>query len=251
MNDTRGIPARRVHRVPSPARWWVLALLSVIVAGNYYAYDSIAPVADLLRTGRGFTQSQIGLLNAVFSLPNIILALAGGMLIDRYGPARVSLWTAALCFIGAILTAVGFPFGLMVTGRLLFGVGEETLLIALLAGLARRFSAGGTANVLHTFALTRRLAATGITANCLHPGVVATNLLPRWLRIVKPFMSRGVFDAERGARTTLHLALSNDVAGVSGRYFDENQTAQPAAETANDATLQDALWQASERWVSE
>jgi NAD(P)-dependent dehydrogenase (short-subunit alcohol dehydrogenase family) len=104
------------------------------------------------------------------------------------------------------------------------------------------------ANVLHTFALARRLAATGITANCLHPGVVATNLLPRWLQLIKPLISR-TFDAERGARTTLYLALSNEVSGVSGRYFDENQAVKPAADAANDVTLQEELWQASERWV--
>jgi NAD(P)-dependent dehydrogenase (short-subunit alcohol dehydrogenase family) len=104
------------------------------------------------------------------------------------------------------------------------------------------------ANVLHTFALARRLATTGITVNCLHPGVVATNLLPRWLRIIKPLISRTI-DAERGARTTLYLALSNEVVGVSGRYFDENQAIQQASEAANDITLQEELWQASERWV--
>jgi NAD(P)-dependent dehydrogenase (short-subunit alcohol dehydrogenase family) len=107
------------------------------------------------------------------------------------------------------------------------------------------------ANVLHTFALARRLEATRITVNCLHPGVVATNLLPRWLRLIKPLISPVIFDAERGARTTLYLALSNEVAGVSGRYFDENQTVQPAAAAANDVELQEALWQASERWVAE
>ncbi|HEY0342839.1 MAG TPA: SDR family oxidoreductase [Steroidobacteraceae bacterium] len=105
------------------------------------------------------------------------------------------------------------------------------------------------ANVLHTFALARRLAATRVTANCLHPGVVATNLLPRWLQIVKPLISPVIFAAERGARTTLHLALSSDVAGVSGRYFDENQAMQPAAAAAHDLELQEALWEASERWV--
>ena len=107
------------------------------------------------------------------------------------------------------------------------------------------------ANVLHTFALARRLAATRITVNCLHPGVVATNLLPRWLRLIKPLISPVIFDAERGARTTLYLALSNEVARVSGRYFDENQAVQPAAAAANDVELQEALWQASERWVAE
>jgi len=106
------------------------------------------------------------------------------------------------------------------------------------------------ANVLHTFALARRLATTGITVNCLHPGIVATNLLPRWLQIVKPLISRQTFDSERGARTTLFLALSKEVAGVSGRYFDEFQLEQPASDAANDVSLQEALWEASERWVN-
>jgi NAD(P)-dependent dehydrogenase (short-subunit alcohol dehydrogenase family) len=105
------------------------------------------------------------------------------------------------------------------------------------------------ANVLHTFALARRFAGTGICANCLHPGVVATNLLPRWLQIVKPLISRVIFDSERGARTTLHLALSGEVAGVSGLYFDENECPQPAAPLANDPQLQQSLWQASAAWV--
>ena len=149
-------------------RWWILALLSLVIAGNYYAYDSIAPVADLLRTARGFTQQQIGLLNAVFSLPNIALALVGGILIDRFGPARVSLWTAALCCVGTVLTAIGMPFGLMVLGRLLFGVGEETLLIALLAGLAQWFSAGGTAVAMALFFSLARV------------GSYAADISPRW-----------------------------------------------------------------------
>jgi retinol dehydrogenase 12 len=113
------------------------------------------------------------------------------------------------------------------------------------------YSQSKLANVLHTFALARRLAATRITANCLHPGVVATNLLPRWLQIIKPLLSPVIFDAERGARTTLYLASSDAVAGVSGRYFDEHQVAQPAVAAANDVGLQEALWQASERWVAE
>jgi retinol dehydrogenase 12 len=105
------------------------------------------------------------------------------------------------------------------------------------------------ANVLHTFALARRLSGTRRCANCLHPGVVATNLLPWWLRVVKPLISRVVFDPERGARTTLHLALATEVAGISGRYFDENQVPRPAAPLANDLQLQESLWQTSARWA--
>lgn len=105
------------------------------------------------------------------------------------------------------------------------------------------------ANVLHTFALARRMAGTAISVNCLHPGVVATNLLPRWLRLVKPLITRVTFDAERGARTSLHLALDPSVAGITGRYFDEYQTARAAAPLANDVGLQESLWNMSATWT--
>jgi len=104
------------------------------------------------------------------------------------------------------------------------------------------------ANVMFTFALARRLAGSQLTANCLHPGVVATGLLPRWLRLIKPLISH-VIDVERGARTSLHLALSNTVAGISGCYFDEHQVVQSASALANDVTLQEELWSASSRWT--
>jgi NAD(P)-dependent dehydrogenase (short-subunit alcohol dehydrogenase family) len=106
------------------------------------------------------------------------------------------------------------------------------------------------ANVMHTFALARRLAGSGISVNCLHPGVVATNLLPRWLRLIKPLISRVILDAERGARTTLYLALDPAVAMRSGLYFDEHQRAQPAAPLANDVGQQEALWERSCAWTA-
>jgi retinol dehydrogenase-12 len=105
------------------------------------------------------------------------------------------------------------------------------------------------ANVLHTFALARRLGPRSVTANCLHPGIVATNLLPRWLALLKPLVTQATFGPERGARTTLYLALSDEVAQITGRYFDENQTMQPASALASEYRLQEDLWTASERWT--
>ncbi len=105
------------------------------------------------------------------------------------------------------------------------------------------------ANVMHTFALARRMAGTGISVNCLHPGVVATNLLPPWLRVIKPLFTRDMFDSERGARTTLHLALDESVAAVTGRYFDEYQLPRSAAPLANDVALQESLWNRSAAWT--
>ncbi len=144
-------PARARIGPGAAERWGVLVLLSLAIAGCYYEYDAIAPVAGLLRAEQGFSQEQIGLLNAIFSLPNIFLALLGGVLIDRLGPARVASWTAALCLAGALLTAVGSPFAVMALGRLIFGVAEEALFIALLAGLAQWFAGTGTALAMALF----------------------------------------------------------------------------------------------------
>jgi MFS family permease len=204
------------------SRWWILTLLSLVIAGNYYAYDSIAPVADLLRTSRGFTQQQIGLLNAVFSLPNIALALVGGILIDRFGPSRIALWTAALCCVGTILTAIGSPFGLMVLGRLLFGVGEETLLIALLAGLAQWFAGGGTALAMALFFSLARV------------GSYAADISPRWARELY----------QHGAEPPLWLA-----AGITGAslvaaivYFIVDRKVRLRSERAAVGTAERMSW---------
>ncbi len=106
------------------------------------------------------------------------------------------------------------------------------------------------ANVMHTFALARRLEGSGISVNCLHPGVVATNLLPPWLRAIKPLFTRVMFDPERGARTTTYLALDEGVAGTTGRYFDECQLPRPASSLANDVALQESLWNTSAKWTA-
>ena len=68
----------------SPLRWWVLGLAAIAVSSSYYESDVIGSVADLLERQRGFSQSQIGMLNGIISVPNVALALINGVLIDRY-----------------------------------------------------------------------------------------------------------------------------------------------------------------------
>ncbi len=130
---------------PSALRWWVLALAAIAVSSSYYEDDVIGPIADLLHRQREFTQSNLGMLNGVMSVPNIALALINGLLIDRYGPARVALWSAAIGVVGAALTAVGTPYSLMVLGRFIFGMSEGAIFIALIAVLARWFPRRGIA----------------------------------------------------------------------------------------------------------
>jgi NAD(P)-dependent dehydrogenase (short-subunit alcohol dehydrogenase family) len=116
-------------------------------------------------------------------------------------------------------------------------------------GAQRAYAQSKLANVMWTAALARRLAGSAVTANSLHPGVVASNLLPRWLQIVKPLITRVMFDVEQGARTTLHLALDPAVAGSNGGYFDEYQRPQAPSAIAQDVVLQERLWSACEKWT--
>src|SRR5882762_6470734 len=146
-------------RTTSPLRWGVLALAAIAIFCSYYESDAIGPIADLLGRQRGFTQSQIGDLTAVISLPNILLAVFNGLLIDRYGPARVTLWAAVIGFVGAVLTAIGTPYELMWTGRLVFGVSEGAIFISLVAAIARWFSRSGIALATAIFLCLARVGS--------------------------------------------------------------------------------------------
>jgi len=193
-------------------RWWVLALIAVVIAGNYYAWDSIAPVADLLRHQRGFNQSQIGLLNAIYAVPNIPLSLVGGILIDRIGAARASLIAAGFGFVGTVLTAVGQPYWVMVTGRLLFGIGEETLFISLLAGVAQWFASGGAALAMALFFSMARV------------GSYSADISPRW--------AAGVYAA--GWQPPLELAaLLTGISFVAALVYLRIDRYRPAAAAEN------------------
>jgi MFS family permease len=134
--------------VPSPAsprpavsvQLGMFLAVSLASVGNYYVYDSIGPVADLLSSQLGFTDTQIGTLNAIYSLPNIFMVLIGGLLCDRFNARSVAVATAAVCLLGAILTAIGSQFSIMAAGRLLFGLGAETMLVALTVAFAQWFA---------------------------------------------------------------------------------------------------------------
>ena len=111
------------------------------------------------------------------------------------------------------------------------------------------YSRSKLANVMDTLILAGQLAGSSVSVNCLHPGVVATNLLPGWLNLVRPLFKRHILSAERGARSTLYLALQPQAARLNGEYLDEHQRVQPTAPAARDRSLQQALLAWSARWT--
>jgi NAD(P)-dependent dehydrogenase (short-subunit alcohol dehydrogenase family) len=101
-------------------------------------------------------------------------------------------------------------------------------------------------NIMFTYALARRLKGTGITVNALHPGFVGSRIANKgwaidWLwALVKPF----VLTSAQGAETAVYLALSPDVADVSGQYFYKKKSIRSNA-LSYDEGAQERLWRVS------
>ena len=104
------------------------------------------------------------------------------------------------------------------------------------------------ANIMFTYELAERLRGTGVTANCMHPGSVNTNMGKNergvgilLFRAFKPFMR----SPKKGADTLIYLAASPDVQGRTGEYFIDREVATSSKE-AYDGTLREQLWEVSE-----
>jgi MFS family permease len=127
---------------PAPtfaARWTVLAAIGIAMYGSYYAFDVIGPLAPVLTRQLHFSDSQIGLLQASYSLPNVFILLAAGLIIDRIGAKRSMLTFGVVILAGLVVTALTPQIAVMAAGRLIVGIGGESLAMATHVAIARWF----------------------------------------------------------------------------------------------------------------
>jgi NAD(P)-dependent dehydrogenase (short-subunit alcohol dehydrogenase family) len=112
----------------------------------------------------------------------------------------------------------------------------------------RAYNQSKLANVLFTYELARRLEGSGVTANVLHPGVVRTAFGQEdsrgWMRLMLPVVRPFMKTPERGAETSIYLASSPEVEGVSGRYFADSR-AKTSSRASYDTAAAQRLWDVS------
>ena len=147
-------------------RWLVLAIMSLICFAQYFIYDSITPLGPLISKELGFSDSQYGLLFSFYAVANICgLLLIAGVLVDKLGLKVSGIAYGFLCVLGAAITAVGAWKGLpdflgggygwlrtaffpdwspelkvMLLGRMIYGLGAESILVVNNKVLARWFT---------------------------------------------------------------------------------------------------------------
>ena len=113
----------------------------------------------------------------------------------------------------------------------------------------RAYQQSKLANILFTYRLAALLEGTQVTANCLHPGFVASKFGQNngWLfaTFLKTLMRFSAIDVEAGARTSVHVATSADAEGVSGRYFDKSREVTSSLVSRDEETGL-RLWELSE-----
>ncbi len=173
---------------PAPAswyRWVVLFFVSLAMFGNYYIYDSIGPIADILKTQLNFTDENIGALYSVYSLAAIIILIFGGIFVDRYGTKLSILVFATICSIAALVTSISSDITIMLFGRFLLGIGAEPLIVAVTTSLAKWFKGKELGFAMGINLSIARLAQ--IYADwspTLHKGLYATWQDPLFLAVV-------------------------------------------------------------------
>ncbi|MGD8780494.1 MAG: MFS transporter [Ignavibacteria bacterium] len=142
-------------------RYLVLIVVSLAMFGNYYVYDSIAPVADLLKSGLGFSDENIGQMYSVYSIAAIIVLIFGGILIDKWGTKKSIFLFGTLCTVAGFLTAVSSEITVMLAGRVLLGIGSEPLIVGITTAIAKWFKSKELAFAMGINLFVARLGSVG------------------------------------------------------------------------------------------
>jgi MFS family permease len=123
-----------------PYRFIVLAFAALITFGTYFAYDSVGAIETTLIQVFHTDRAAIGTMYTMYSVAAVFAVVAGGFLIDRVGVRRASMIFSSLVVIGACMVAFAPSLPVMYAGRVIFGIGSESVIVAQSAITARWFT---------------------------------------------------------------------------------------------------------------
>jgi MFS family permease len=127
----------------TPRRFAVLLSAACFMLGNYYFYDQTSATKETLQKHTGMSENTFGLLSSVYSWPNVVLPLFGGMFIDRFGVRVAVVFFTSLVAIGSMLFSVGLwsvSVPVLVVARVIFGMGGESQNVSALSLVSKWFA---------------------------------------------------------------------------------------------------------------
>ncbi|MFC1529164.1 MFS transporter [Gemmatimonadota bacterium] len=121
-------------------RWSIMIAAGLMLFGSYFAYDSVAAISNLLITQAGYTATQVGMMDSLYSWPNMLgTVLIAGFLIDRFGTRTMSFILSGLVVLGAVIVAIAPSFTVLLIGRACLGAGAEAMIVCQSVILAKWF----------------------------------------------------------------------------------------------------------------
>lgn len=121
-------------------RWSIMVAAGLMLFGSYFAYDSIAAISQLLISQEGYTATEVGMMDSLYSWPNILgTVLLAGILIDKFGTRTMSFILSGLVILGTVIVAVAPSFTVILIGRAVLGAGAEAMIVCQSAILAKWF----------------------------------------------------------------------------------------------------------------
>lgn len=120
-------------------RFTLLFFVSMLPFGSYFAYDSIGAIENILMQSLQLKASTVASLYSAYSIAAIFIVFFSGVLIDKLGTRRGSLLFSSLVVLGAVVVALADSTWMLFVGRLIFGAGSESLLVAQLAIMSKWF----------------------------------------------------------------------------------------------------------------
>ena len=123
-------------------RWLILLVVSLVMFGSYYIYDSLSPINEFIQRDMGIDNAKFGLLFSSYYIINLLFVLLiAGFILDRFGIRKAGTFYVFLILLGSFVTALGAgkSFVVMLIGRMLFGVGSEATLLVTNKVIARWF----------------------------------------------------------------------------------------------------------------
>ncbi len=179
-------------------RWGLLLLVSFVIASNYYAYDAMSSIKEVMQTELNISSTYYGVLVSFYSFPNtfLLMAVFGGIFLDRFGIRKTGFLFTLFCALGVFLTAYGASdffhnggigysffksflpgyspeFKMMILGRFLFGLGAETSIVVINKILVKWFKGKELA---FAFAVNLAVARLGTAAALIFsPILIETN----------------------------------------------------------------------------
>jgi MFS family permease len=139
MTDFAVMTPGAFHPSKALYRFTLLLFISLLTFGSYFAYDSIGAIENILIKSLHLQPGMIGSLYSAYSLAAIAIVFFGGVLTDKLGTRRASLFFSALVVLGALVVALAKSGTILFAGRLIFGAGSESLVVAQMAFMSKWF----------------------------------------------------------------------------------------------------------------